>query len=458
MLTPAETTAACLAEHASRGPRYTSYPPATEFGPISLAQVDGELRRIGAASQPISLYVHIPFCRSLCAYCGCNVIPTRDESRGEGYIDRLATEMTLLSGRLQTAPVTEISLGGGSPNFLPPRMLRILIAAIQRYFTIAPDARRSIELDPRSTSSSQIEALASLDFTSMSLGVQDFAEPVQDAIRRHQSVAQTKWLVEHGRVFGFDDINIDMVYGLPRQTETSFAATLESVIALQPDRIALFGYAHLPAKLPHQRLVEKAGRILDGFERATLLVMAIEKLTAAGYVHLGLDHFARPGSRLARAAAEGRMVRSFQGYVEHLADAVIGVGTSGVSSTPRMHWQNFATLDQWEAAIEARRLPVQRGFVLDHDDRARRALIGRLMCDGRVDLRILGREYSLDAPTYFAHELARLSESPELVRYDAEQQEVVTTPVGKLLVRNICMVFDRYHQDDAAVPRFSSTI
>jgi len=458
MLTPAETTAACLAEHASRGPRYTSYPPATEFGPISADRIQGELKRIGAASQPISLYAHIPFCRSLCAYCGCNVIPTRDESRGEGYVDQLATEMTLLTGSLLAAPVTEIALGGGSPNFLPPRMLRILMGAIQRYFTIAKGARRSIELDPRSTSSSQIEALADLDFTSMSLGVQDFAEPVQDAIRRHQSVVQTQWLVDRARTFGFDDINIDMVYGLPRQTETTFAATLDSVIELAPDRIAMFGYAHLPAKLPHQRLVEKAGRILDGYERATLLVMAIERLTAAGYIHLGLDHFARPGSRLARAAAEGRMVRSFQGYVEKLADAVIGVGTSAVSSTPRMHWQNFANLAQWEAAIAARQLPVHRGFVLDHDDRARRELIGRLMCDGRVDLGALGREYSLDAPTYFAHELAALASLPELASYDADHEAVVTTPIGKLLVRNVCMIFDRYHQDDVAIPRYSSTI
>ncbi len=458
MLTSAETTAACLAEHASRGPRYTSYPPATEFGPVSADRVKGELGRIAAASQPVSLYVHIPFCKSLCAYCGCNVIPTRDESRGDGYVDQLATEMTLLAGSLSTAPITEIALGGGSPNFLPPRTLRVLMGAIQRYFAIAPDARRSIELDPRSTSSSQIEALADLDFTSMSLGVQDFAEPVQDAIRRHQSVAQTRWLVDRARAFGFDDINIDMVYGLPRQTETSFASTLQSVIELAPDRIALFGYAHLPSKLPHQRLVEKAGRVLDGYERATLLLMAIEMLTGVGYVHLGLDHFAKPGSRLARAAAEGRMARSFQGYVEHRADSVIGVGTSAISSTPRMHWQNHAQLLQWEEAIAAGRLPVQRGFVLDHDDRARRTLIGRLMCDGRIDLAQLGREHEIDAPTYFAHELASLSSMPELAAYDAGEQQITTTPIGKLLVRNVCMVFDRYHQDETAAPRYSSTI
>lgn len=458
MLTAAETTAASLAELASRGPRYTSYPPATEFGPIAADRIKAELARIGGDARHVSLYVHIPFCKSLCAYCGCNVIPTRDESRGEGYVDQVATEMTLLTGSLFTAEVTEIALGGGSPNFLAPRTLRFLISAIQRYFAVAPDARRSIELDPRSTSVTQIETLSDLGFSSMSLGVQDFAEPVQDAIRRHQSVTQTRWLVERARSCGFDDINIDMVYGLPLQTETSFASTLQSVIELGTDRVALFGYAHLPSKLPHQRLVEKAGRILDGYERATLLLMAIDKLTAAGYLHLGLDHFARPGSRLARAAAEGRMTRTFQGYSEGRAESVVGVGTSAISSTPHMHWQNYVDLKEWEAAIAARRLPVQRGFVLDRDDRARRMLIGRLMCEGRVDLRQLGREHEIDAPKYFAHELSALSALPELAAYDAAEQEVTTTAIGKLLVRNVCMVFDRYQQGVAETPRYSSTI
>ena len=458
MIPPTETTAACLAEYASRGPRYTSYPPATEFGPLGADRVRRELRLIGSSTQPVSLYVHIPFCRSLCAYCGCNVIPTRDETRGVGYVDQLATEMTLIAGSLFTAPVSEIALGGGSPNFLAPRTMRTLMAAIERYFAVAPDARRSIELDPRSTTSGLIETLSDLKFTSLSMGVQDFAEPVQDAIRRHQSVVQTKWLVERGRAAGFDDINIDMVYGLPRQTEASFAETLAAVIGLEPDRVALFGYAHLPDKLPHQRIVERAGRVLDRFERATLLLMAIEKFTEAGYVHLGLDHFARPGSRLAKAAAEQRMQRSFQGYVEHRADSVIGLGASAISSTPRMYWQNHAQLVSWEDAITARRVPVQRGLVLDRDDRARRSLIGRLMCDGFVDLAELGKEHDLDAEHYFARELASLETVGELASYDHATKTVVTTPIGRLLVRNVCMIFDRYQRETPDEARFSSTI
>ena len=453
-----EDAASCLAKWSSRGPRYTSYPPATEFSPIAADRVKRELQRLGTASDPVSLYFHIPFCRSLCAYCGCNVIPTRDASRGDGYVDQLATEMTLVAGRLFTAPIAEVALGGGSPNFLAPKTLRTLMAAVDRYFAVMPNARRSIELDPRTTTSAQIEALSDLEFRSLSMGVQDFAEPVQDAIRRHQSIAQTKWLVDRARAAEFDDINIDMVYGLPRQTEASFNQTLDAVIALQPDRVALFGYAHLPSKLPHQRLVERAGRILDQYERATLMLMAIDRFAEAGYLHLGLDHFARPESRLARAAAEGRMVRTFQGYVEHRADAIIGMGTSAISSTPHMHWQNHTELSEWESAIAARRLPVERGYVLDEDDRARSALINRLMCDGQIDLARLGREYGLDPEVYFARELKALDKLDELASYDREAHTIHTTPMGRLLVRNICMVFDRYHHDHQEQIRYSSTI
>ena len=457
-MTASPDLAACLADHSTRGPRYTSYPPATELGPIAVDRVRRELEAVSAAGETVSLYVHIPFCRSLCAYCGCNVIPTRNAARGVGYVDQIATEMALMAGLLRETRVTELALGGGSPNFLAPRELRTLVGTLDRYFRVAPDARRSIELDPRTTTTGQIEALADLGFQSLSMGVQDFADEVQDAIRRHQSVAQTRWLVERARASGFDDINIDMVYGLPLQTETSFAATLDSVIALEPDRIALFGYAHLPSKLPHQRLVERAGRVLDSYERATLLLMAIERFAAAGYLHLGLDHFARPGSRLARAAAEHRMARSFQGYGERRADATIGLGASSISSTRRMLWQNHAELPEWEAAIAAQRLPVARGFVLDEDDRARAALIDRLMCDGEVDLARLGQEHALEPEAYFAAELVELERLSELARYDQDRRAIETTPVGRLLVRNICMVFDRYHRRAGDEPRFSSTI
>ena len=436
MSRPADLTAECLAELATRGPRYTSYPPATQFSTISEARIRRELAKLARARDPISLYAHIPFCRSLCAYCGCNVIPTRDKSRGDRYVDVLVTELALLAEALGPGyPLSELALGGGSPNFLEPWAIKKLVTAVDTYFTPIADVRRSVELDPRTTTSQQIEMFATLGFRTLSVGVQDFAERVQDAIRRHQTLAQTRWLIEHARTHGFRDINVDMVYGLPRQHEESFTATLDAVIDLAPDRIALFGYAHLPDKLPHQRIVERAGRVLDRYERASLLLLAIDRLAAAGYVHIGLDHFARPGSALARAAEEHRLARTFQGYVEKRANTILGVGVTAISTTPDVMWQNRGDLGAWESAIANRQLPVARGVILDDGDRKRRAVIERLMCDGEVEL---------SDPSYFERELAELGSLSQLASYDAATKTIRTTPLGKLLVRNVCMVFDRY--------------
>jgi oxygen-independent coproporphyrinogen-3 oxidase len=422
---------------------------------IAPERVTRELALIAADGSPIGLYAHIPFCFSLCAYCGCNVIPTRDTSKGDAYVDDLITELALLSAQLRGNPTTEVSLGGGSPNFLEPAAIRRLMAGVHRYFAPQPDARMSVELDPRRTTASQLRAFRESGFSTMSVGVQDFAQPVQDAIRRHQSAVQTKWLIDRARQEGFTDINVDIVYGLPKQSDESFSATIDTIIDLAPDRIALFGYAHLPSKLPHQRLVEKAGRVLDRYERATLLLLAIEKLAAAGYVHLGLDHFAKPASALARAAAEHRMVRNFQGYVEHRADVLLGVGVTAISQTPRLIWQNVGELAPWRDALDAGALPSERGIPLDRDDQLRRDVIGKLMCDGEVALGDLGRRYGIDASAYFAPELEELSTLEDLASFDGST--IRTTSMGRLLVRNVCMVFDRYFQP-AAETKFSSTI
>lgn len=450
--------ASCIADDTTRSPRYTSYPPSTELGKIAVDWIRRELATLGRDGTTVSLYAHVPCCPDPSAGRGCDASPASDPERGVAYVDQLATELALLAGPLRGARVTELALGGAAPSFLAPRTLRTLVGAIDRSFTVAPGARRSVELDPAATPAAQLDALAGMGFRSLSLGVQDFAEEVQDAIGRHQSIAQTRWLVEQARAHGFDDVNVELAYGLPRQTEASFAATLDAVIDLAPDRVAVFGYAHRPAKLPHPRPAAPADRVLDAFERAALMLLALERLSDAGYLHLGLDHFARSGSRLARAAAERRMVRTFQGYVERYAEATVGAGVSAISSTPRMQWENHADLPAWEAALAGRWIPACRGVVLDRDDRARAALIERLMCDGEVDLVWLGREHAIDPEAYFAAELAALDQLPNLARYDPNRRAIATTPIGRMLVRNVCMVFDRYDRGAEAEPRLSQTL
>ena len=369
------------------------------------------------------------------------------------------TEIALLAEQLGPGfPIAEIALGGGSPNFLEPATMKRLVVSIERMFEVAPDARRSVELDPRSTTAQQLDMFAALGFRSLSAS----ACRTSTTASRTRSAATSRWRRRGGSSSrraraGSTDINVDIVYGLPRQTEDSFAATLDAILSIAPDRIALFGYAHLPDQRPAQRLVERAGRVLDRYERATLLLAAIERLLGAGYVHLGLDHFARPDSALARAAIERRMVRTFQGYVERRAESILGVGTSAISSTPRAIWQNHPELAPWRDAIDGRRLPIARGVVLDADDRIRGALINRLMCDGEVDLRQLGAQLGVDLAAYLAPELASLAALSQLAAYEPDRGAVVTTALGRLLVRNVCMAFDRY-QRGAQRARFSPTI
>lgn len=442
---PVVPSAEAIADRAMLAPRYTSYPPATAFGPITDRLATDELARLGREGAPLSLYLHVPFCRSLCWYCGCNVTATRSVERGDAYVDTLATELVRVAQAVGGKPLlAEIALGGGSPNFLRPTALTALAQAVERYFAVAPEARRSIELDPRSTTQEQIDALAAAGWNTVSIGVQDFEPAVQDLIGRHQSVEQTAALVKAVRAAGVDDLNMDLIYGLPRQTEETLNRTLDEVIALGPDRIALFGYAHVPDMRPTQRLLERRGRLPDRYERAQLVLVASAKLRAAGYVPLGLDHFARPTSRLARAAAEGRMTRNFQGYTERLADAIIGVGASAISSTPRAHWQNHSDVTEWSKALAEGGLPVHRGLALTHDDRIRGDAIATLMCTGSLDLAALGRRWDLDAETYFAEALAELAAEGDLATFDAATHTIEATPLGRVLIRNVCARFDRY--------------
>ncbi len=445
-----------VAARAINGPRYTSYPPATRFGAIDESLVQQALARIGEQQTPTSLYVHLPFCGSLCWYCGCNVVVSRDRKKATPYVDTLATEAVMLARALRKIPpITELCLGGGSPNFLAPADLQRLLSALERYLPMSADARRSVELDPRDSSVEQLQVFRDHGFHSLSVGVQDFNPAVQEAIHRHQSAEQTANLIAAARERGWNDINVDIVYGLPRQTEETFGDTIDRVIELEPDRVALFGYAHLPERRPHQLLVEKAGRVLDLYERATLLIAANRRFAAAGYVAIGLDHFAKPDSELARAAAEHRLTRNFQGYVPRRADAVLGIGATAISTTEELIWQN-GDLAEWQRAIESGRFGHARGVHLIYEDRLRRDVIMELMCTGELDYGALGKRHHLDFSQHFAKELEQLDGMAELVAVDRPAGQLRTTEIGRLLVRNVAMVFDRYI-GQSPLP-FSSTI
>jgi oxygen-independent coproporphyrinogen III oxidase len=435
-----------LASHARPGPRYTSYPPATQFR--STFDRDGAAAELAAIADgdAISFYAHIPFCSQLCWYCGCNVEATRDRSKGTAYVDVLLREIALVAGAMGGRPrIVDLSLGGGSPNFLEISDLGRLLDEVRARFDVPSDAMLGIELDPRDTRPAQIDALAALGFRRVSVGVQDFDEGVQRIIHRHQSADATRAVIERARARGFTSINVDLVYGLPGQSPDSVGRTLDEVVKLAPDRLAVFGYAHLPHLRPHQRLVERLAPVPGIPARIELLRVVMDKLADAGYVRVGLDHFARPDDPLARASAEGRLGRNFQGYVVHATDRLIGVGASAISDSGRAYWQNHVDVAEWTGAVLAGQLPVARGVALDADDELRRFIIMRLMCDGRLDFADVEARYGVSVNDTFRRELFTLSsDHAQLVDVDRDRGAIVATPLGHHLIRNIAAVFDRY--------------
>lgn len=467
----AAPTPADLARFVESAPRYTSYPPANRFAPrFGSAEAARELERIAvdAPGEPLSLYLHVPFCASLCWYCGCNVVVTSRRERGTAFVDVLAEELALLARMVgRDRMLVELALGGGSPNFLTAEDLTRLFAAVRRELRVADDAEISVELDPRGTSEEQVSVLADLGLTRFSVGVQDFDPSVQKAVHRFQSAAQTQRLLEHARRAGVHRVNVDLVYGLPRQTPDSFSRTLDQVVELAPRRIALFGYAHIPELRPHQRLVERSGPLPDSTQRAELFGLAAARLSAAGYVAIGIDHFALPDDELAVAAATGRLHRNFQGYVVHRAPLLLACGPTGISDSRSAYWQSESNLTAWEARVRAGELPVSRGVALTRDDRVRREVIVRLLCDAAVDFaaveeRLLAElgEPAVRFEDYFAAELARLEvgDLAELARVDRAARRLEARPLGRFLLRNIARVFDAYHGGAAAGGRFSPTL
>ena len=431
------------------GPRYTSYPTAPQFHvDFGEAQYREHARRSNAAfsPKPLSLYVHVPFCKSPCFYCGCNRLITRDEVAGSRYVERLLREASMVAPLFDHhREVLQLHFGGGTPNFLGQVDLTRLIEELGLYFRFGRtnDLDFSIELDPRFASAADVQCLGRLGFNRASLGVQDFDPQVQQAVNRIQSVEQTLGVIEACRSSGFRSINVDLIYGLPHQSLEGFARTLDTVIAASPDRLAVYGYAHMPRLFKAQRQIDR--QALPGpAARTALLELAIERLSAAGYHYIGMDHFARPEDDLARAQQSGRLHRNFMGYTTHAGCDLIGLGMSAIGHFGDSFSQNHRDLSAWEAAIDTGRLPVWRGLALSIDDRVRAEVIQSLMCDGAVDFARIESRHHIEFESYFAEAIDRCRSLVADGLVMLENRRLRATSRGRFLLRIIAMCFDHY--------------
>ncbi|MES2952462.1 MAG: oxygen-independent coproporphyrinogen III oxidase [Pseudomonadota bacterium] len=445
------------------GPRYTSFPTADRF--VEAFTADDYVqaltqRRSGVAAKalPLSLYVHIPFCESLCYYCACNKIITKHHDRARPYLSYLSREVDLHTQRIGVGQtVSQLHLGGGSPTFLNDDELRDLMAMLRRNFTLAPGGEYSIEVDPRTVDVSRLDALAAMGFNRLSFGVQDFDPAVQKAVHRVQPAEQVFALVEAARARGFDSINVDLIYGLPKQSPESFDRTLEQVNALRPDRIALYAYAHLPERFKPQRRIATV-ELPSGAAKLSMLSRSLAALRAAGYVYIGMDHFALPNDSLAIAKRQGRLHRNFQGYSTQPDCDLIALGVSSIGRIGATYSQNAKTMNEYCDLLDQGRFPVVRGLALSRDDLVRRSVIMALMCQGLVVFESVEQAHLLEFHSYFAKELQDLQPLVDqgLVTLDATGIQV--TPQGWFFVRAVAMVFDRYLQTDRTRARFSKII
>ena len=444
------------------GPRYTSYPTADRFVEAFDAEA-AELwlgkRNIGGISRPLSLYFHIPFCNTICYYCACNKIITKDHGRSAKYLRYLAKELALQSSFLEGGDheVAQLHWGGGTPTFLSHGEMRQLMAATHRHFKLIEGGEYSIEVDPRKVDRATVELLGELGFNRMSIGVQDFDAAVQQAVNRVQSEEETLAVIDAARANRFKSISIDLIYGLPKQTLHGFGRTLERIIAADPDRVSIYNYAHLPSLFkPQRRILE--GDMPSPDARLQILALAIARMTEAGYVYIGMDHFAKPDDELAIAQRQGRLHRNFQGYSTHSDCDLLAFGISSISKVGPTYSQNVKTLDEYYDLLDSASLPVYRGIELNADDLLRRAIIQSLMCHFELSIESIEIAHLIDFAKYFATELDDLQElvAAGLVRIDDKWISVL--PRGRMLVRAISMVFDRYLRADRQRTRYSKVI
>lgn len=443
------------------GPRYTSYPTADRFVEAFGAAEWGQWiakRNIGGIKQPLSVYVHLPFCDTVCYYCACTKVVTRDHGRSAKYVKYLAQEIARVGGLLgNERRICQLHWGGGTPTFLSREEMAALMGALRAQLELQPECECSIEVDPRQAEPGRMAFLAALGFNRVSVGVQDFDPDVQKAVRRVQSEATTRRVIDEARASGFRSVNLDLIYGLPKQSLDTFNGTLDKALALDPDRIALYSYAHLPAVFKPQRRIQAAD-LPSAEAKLQILTLAIGRLTRAGYLYIGMDHFAKPEDELAVAQRQGRLQRNFQGYSTQPESDLLGFGVSAIGRVGPTYYQNLKGLDEYYGALDEGRVPVWRGIELTPDDLLRRAVIQALACHFRVSIESMEIAHLVDFRRHFAAELEALKPfaADGLVELGADWISV--TPKGRLLVRAVCMVFDRYLRASRERARYSKVI
>lgn len=445
----------------SSGPRYTSYPTADRFhGGFREKEYLEALHSRGAdaSNKPLSLYIHIPFCNTICYYCGCNKIITKDKGRADAYIEYLEKEMKLLAPHLGGRhPLSQLHFGGGTPTFLSDNQLERVFEMIRKYFQLIPNGEYSIEIDPRKVSRETVLKLGKLGFNRMSVGIQDFDPKVQAAVNRIQSYEETKEVIDAAREAGFKSVSVDLIYGLPYQTSESIKTTIDTVLSLDPDRLALYHYAHLPHVFKPQRRIDTAA-VPGSEEKLDMLQYCVQTLTERGYVFIGMDHFAKPDDELSVALEKGLLQRNFQGYSTYADCDLVAIGVSSIGKIGNTYSQNERDIDAYYAAIDEGRLPVMRGYQLNQDDILRRNIIQDLMCRFALDYRVYEDISGTPFDRYFQDELADLEKLADLGLVSLNKQGLTVTPKGRFLIRNIAMVFDYHLRHKETKAKYSQTV
>ena len=443
------------------GPRYTSYPSADRFhSDFSEQDYVGALQRVAKLKEPMSLYFHLPFCPNICYYCGCNKIITKDHGRSAKYIKYLAKEMAMVTkvmGAKGRIPVTQLHWGGGTPTFLSHEEMRELMHHTNEHFELLPGGEYSIEIDPRRVSEQDIALLAELGFNRISLGVQDFNLAVQEAVHRIQTIEETQAVIDWSRKYGFKSRSVDLIYGLPKQTPATFKETVDAVLKMNPDRLSVYNYAHLPHIFKPQRRIAEAD-LPPAADKLDILSNTITRLGEAGYVFIGMDHFAKPNDELAIAQQEGKLHRNFQGYSTQAECDLLAFGISSIGKVDDCYSQNVRTLDEYYAALDTGHLPVLRGLQLDQDDLLRRELIGELMCQFALNTKVFASDHQIDFQDYFKTELEELKDLEQAGLLEWRNGDIVVPIKGRLLARRVAMTFDRHLRESQARGTYSKVL